>query len=559
MFLNHNWSKICGEIFCPNNQWNDLSSMKYTLLLFSLLQFFPSFGIVKPAKLFSDNMVLQRDAPIPVWGTANPEEKIIVKLESSEMKITAKPDGTWMVYLPKHAAGGPFQLVIEGQNRISFSNVLIGDVWFASGQSNMEHPVNGWDRIPYSAINNSKEAIADSKYPEIRLFSVPKYPSPVELKDLSAGKWEMANPESVAGFSAIGWFFAKELHQKLKVPIGIIHSSWGGTPIQTWMSRESLEAFKDSVKLPPVPASFDQNVWTKKITSSLEKTRMRRMQISYPPKDLPWLVAQRVLRDATWKTVNILEKDNHFGNVVWLRRKLDIPATNSRQPLQLSLGYQTWQSQIFLNGKEIGYFQYPKPVIVKLPQNFVRTGENILTIRIAQPWVDAQCFGRSEQFFLSNSDRSFYCDLSKDWQANSSLESIIGKVEEYQNNPAFLYNGMVAPCMPYGMKGIIWYQGESDAGRPLLYKQQFQKLITDWRASWKNKDMSFLFFQVSTFPQSHESAKKEDPWKKLREAQQAACTLPKTGMVMTIDIGDQLDIHPKNKQEFAHRLVMKLP
>jgi sialate O-acetylesterase len=526
--------------------------------IFLLFHTISSFSLVKPAKIFSDNMVLQRETAIPIWGTAIPGEQIVVRLDSAKVSTVANRDGHWMVNLPRFSAGGSYNLKIEGNtDKIEFKNVLIGDVWFASGQSNMEHPMKGWEWIPHSAVDHSEEEIADSNYPEIRLFSVPKYPSPVELKYLPEGKWEVANPESVAGFSSTAWFFGKELYQKLKIPIGIISCSWGGTSIQTWMSRESLEHFKDSVILPVVPVSFDQKEWSEKVTESIEKNRLRRTRISYPKIGLPEEIANAEFNDLSWKSVDLLGGSDHFGNVVWLRKKIIVPEIFAQQLLKLSLGFLNRQSQVFINGTELGYFQYPKPVAVEIPRDLVRSGENILTIRLAQPWGDAQVLGSKEQFFITNSDRSFFSNIFKDWKANNRLEPIIPVVESCQNNLTFLFNGMVAHMIPYGIKGFIWYQGESDAEQPFLYEQMFQQLITDWRKLWKQGDLPFLFVQTSNIELSHEFDKKAASWCLLREAQQKALSLPQTGMAVSVDIGDPYDVHPKNKQDFGHRLALQ--
>jgi sialate O-acetylesterase len=323
------------------------------------------------------------------------------------------------------------------------------------------------------------------------------------------------------------------------------------------MDRESLETFKDSLKLPVVPDLFDQNEWTKKVTTSVEKTKLRRMQISFPPKNFQFPKVNPDTLGAAWNSVDLLDKNNHFGNVVWLQKKIVISPEFVKQHLNLSLGFLSWQSQVFLNGKEIGYFPYPKPVVTVLPKDLIRSGENLLAIRLAQPWNDAQCLGNKEQYALSNPDHSFKISLSDDWLANSILEQITPVVESYPNIPAYLYNGMVAPIIPYGIKGYLWYQGEADAGRPLLYSQMFRSLITDWRKVWNQGDLPFLFFQISTYPLTHEQDKTADPWIKQREAQSTVLSLPNTGMVITYDIGDAYDIHPKNKKEFAHRLVLK--
>ena len=503
-------------------------------------------------------MVLQREVAIPVWGTANPGVKITVRLISSEVKTITQANGCWKVELPPVVAGGPYTLTIAGDSEsIEFSDVLVGDVWFASGQSNMEHPVNGWEYIPHSSVADSEKEIADSKYPEIRLFSVPKYPSPVEQKDLPGGKWEISGPESVAGFSSTAWFFGKELHQKLKVPVGIIHSSWGGTPIQTWMSRESIEPYKASVKLPAIPEHFDLKEWSEKVAESIEKNRVRRNQISYPVAGLPEKINQSDFNDSSWRSVDILSESSRFGNVAWLRKKIFIPGTVSSKQLELSLGFLGRQSQVFFNGTELGYFLYPQPVKIEIPGQLVHVGENIISIRLAQPWGATQAFGNREQFFIANSNRSFSCNLASEWKANDQLEPIIPVVESYQNNPAFLFNGMVVPVVPYAIKGFIWYQGESDAGQPRLYEKMFQQLIVDWRKLWNQGDLPFLFVQTSNIELSHEFDKKSDSWCLLREAQQKALSLPNTGMAVSLDMGNPYDVHPKNKREFGHRLALQ--
>lgn len=527
----------------------------FSILVFSTVC---SYGQLKPAKIFSDNMVLQREVPIPLWGTANPGERVVVSLESSSVVATTDSDGNWKVNLPQFRAGGPYKLTVEGStDKIEFKNVLIGDVWFASGQSNMEHPMNGWEWIPHSNIHHSEEEIEDSDYPEIRLFLVPRFPSPVEQKDLSSGKWEIAGPNSVAGFSATAWFFSKELYHNLKIPIGIISSSWGGTPIQTWMSRESLESFKDSVDLPAVPSTFEQTIWSAKAEESIEKSRLRRNQISYPKEGLPEKINSLEMDDSSWKQVGFINQNSGFGNIVWLRKKISVPEKVVRQQLELSLGFLNRQSQVFLNGTELGYFQYPQPARIVIPQKLVNPGENILTIRIAQPWLKTQAIGENKQFYISNSDRTYLLNIAENWKANDQLESAIPSGESYQGNPAFLFNGMVAPVIPYGIKGFIWNQGENNAGQPYLYEKLFRQLIIDWRKLWKQEDLPFLFVQSSNIDQSHEYGKKTYSSCLLREAQQKALSLPQTGMVVSIDIGDSLDVHPKNKQDFGHRLALQ--
>jgi sialate O-acetylesterase len=531
-----------------------LSSIVYLLLLAC----FECIAQITPAKIFSDNMMLQRGIKIPVWGKAMPGELITIAFDKKIASVTTNLLGQWKVVLPEFKAGGPFNLKITGNSdSIIFKNVLIGDVWFASGQSNMEHPVKGWEWIPHSEIENYEEELQGIRYPEIRLFEVPKYPSPVELDDLTGGEWQTASPESVAGFSSIGWFFAKKLNKDLNIPIGIIHSSWGGTAIKTWLDRESLEVFKDSINLPAIPQNFDQTEWKEIAVSSIEKHRIRRNQISYPEKGLKEIITGFGYNDSNWQQVNFPNENNNFENVVWFRKIITIPKDNVNETLHLSLGFLNRQSQIFLNEIELGYFQYPKPVNIKIPDKILRPGENVLTIRIAQPFGGAQIFGDKESFYISNSKGSFYLNIADEWKANASLELVHEVEVSFQNNPAYLYNGMVAPIIPYGIKGFIWYQGESDTGRPFLYEKLFSQLITGWRQRWDLGSLPFVFIQTSNIELSHHFEKNDDSWCLLREAQKKALLLPNTGMVVSIDIGDPYDVHPKNKKEFARRLALQ--
>lgn len=523
-----------------------------------LIYCFESKAIIRPVKIFSNNMVLQREIKIPIWGKATPGELITVKFDNKIVSGTTNSLGDWKVVLPELNAGGPFVLKITGKSdSIIFNNVLVGDIWLASGQSNMEHPVKGWEWIPHSGIDNFEEELQDTKYPGIRLFEVPKFPSPIEQNDLIGGEWKIASRESVAGFSSIGWFFAKKLNTDLNIPIGIIHSSWGGTAIKTWLDRESLEVFKDSINLPVIPQNFDHTEWKETAISSIEKHRIRRNQISYPEKGLKEIITGFGYNDSTWQLVNFPHENNGFENVVWFRKIITIPEDKANETLHLSLGFLNRQSQIFLNEIELGYFQYPKPVNIEIPGNILRSGENILTIRIAQPFGKVQIFGNRESFFIANSKGSFFLNIAESWKANASLENVNEVVESIQNNPAYLFNGMIAPIIPYGIKGFIWYQGESDAGRPFLYEKLFQQLITGWRKRWDLGNLPFLFIQTSNIELSHHFEKNDDSWCLLREAQKKALMLPNTGMVVSFDIGDPYDVHPKNKKEFARRLALQ--
>ena len=259
--------------------------------------------------------------------------------------------------------------------------------------------------------------------------------------------------------------------------------------------------------------------------------------------------------DSAWTETDFpFEKSS---NVAWLRKKIVIPDEIISQPLQLSLGFLNRQSQVFFNGTELGYFQYPEPVKTEIPREIIKRGENVLTIRLAQPFGAVQTLGEKEQFFIAGTDSLFYISLEEGWKINSGLEPVNAVEESFQNNPAFLFNGMVAPVIPYGIKGFIWFQGESDAGRPFLYEKMFQQLITDWRQCWQSGNLPFLFIQSSNIELSHHFEVFDDSRCLIRLAQQKALKLPNTGMVVSADIGDPYDVHPKNKKEFAERLALQ--
>jgi sialate O-acetylesterase len=405
----------------------------------------------KPARIFSNNMVLQRNAEIPIWGKASPNEQI-------------------------------------------------------------------------------------------------------QMDDLKGGNWEQADSASVAPFSSTAWFFAKQLHKELDVPIGIINSSWGGTPIKSWMSRESVVIFEDSIYIPELPENFNQKAWIETVKKAIENHSIRRNQISYPTKNIENELITIDYDDSAWHKTDLADESIHFGNIVWLRKKIILPEIEAEEKLIVSLGFMNRQSHIYFNGHKIGYFQYPEPVEFNIPPSLVKEGENMICIRLAHPGKQTTVYGNQKQFYISSSGNKFHIQLSQGWLFNDNLNTIIQKTPGYQNKTSFLFNGMVAPVMPFGIKGFLWYQGEADAGRPLLYKQMFQSLILDWRQKWGDNELPFLYFQLSKTKFTH-FQKEPDKWEQIRKSQKKALKLQKTYMAKTKDMGDPNDIHPHNKQDFGLRMA----
>jgi sialate O-acetylesterase len=376
---------------------------------------------VKLPAVIGSNMVLQADMKVPIWGWADAGEKVTVTVGDQKVEATADSGGKWQVRLAAmKAAAGPLEMTVAGKNTLKLTNILVGEVWVCSGQSNMEWSVK-------SSKDPEKE-IAEAKYPGIRLFMVTKATSDKPLTDCK-GQWVECSPETVPPFSAVGYFFGRMLHQDLGVPVGLIGSNWGGTPAESWTSRETLDADAD---LKAIVARYQQQIDNySKAKEDWEKTKDKKI--------------------ADWKAA--VEK------------------------------------------------------------------------------------AKAENKPLPREQRG----------PSDPLTS--------QNRPSNLYNGMIAPLVPFAIRGAIWYQGESNAGRPVEYRKLFPAMITDWRKNWGEGDFTFLFVQLANW-----MARKDEPaesgWAALREAQTMTLSLPKTGMAVIIDIGDAKDIHPKNKQDVGKRLAL---
>lgn len=369
---------------------------------------------VRLPKIFGDNMVLQAHARVPVWGWADPGEEVHVLIGGQLRKTEANDQGRWRVDFDPFEYG-PVRFVVEGKNRIELRNVLVGEVWVCSGQSNMEWPV--------ARAMNAEQEIASANYPEIRLFKVAKVVAAKPLDD-TEGEWRVCSPETVRDFSAVGYFFARELHQRLGVPIGMIQAAWGGTPAEAWTSREALEA---DPELKPILERWDE------ILANYDEARKR-----YEEALRRWQEQARAARN---------------------------------------------------EGKPVP----PRPRPPRGP--------------------------------------------------------------DHPHRPAGLYNGMICPIVPFAIKGVIWYQGESNASRAYQYRKLFRTMIRDWRRTWGQGDFPFLFVQLANFL-ARQAEPGESDWAELREAQMMALEEPNTAMAVAIDIGEANDIHPRNKQEVGRRLAL---
>ena len=530
-----------------------------TLSLFTLLWITqPLYGQVKLPPLVRDSMVVQRDTPLKIWGWAAPGEKVSLRFQKKRYQTTTETDGQWSVEIPPQKAGGPYTMEISASNQITLNNILVGDVWLCSGQSNMVH---------YLELHKERyaEDIAQANNSEIRQFLVPTSPNLTgPADDLSQGSWKTATSENIGRFSVVAYFFAKKLYEAEGVPIGLINASVGGTPIEAWTSEAGLEEFPEIVK------TIEEN----KDTAAVNQTN-REAQAAFAerakamPEDVG-LTESPHWYDTTyvpenWYPINVPGYWEDIGlknldGVVWFRREVDIPASMTGKPAKLSLGRIVDADFAYVNGVLVGNttYQYPQRRYT-VPAGVLKPGKNEIVVRVINQGGKGG-FVPDKPYELSIDDQTI--DLMGYWQykvgavysAPKNNESLPRGIS-LQNQPAALFNGMVAPLIPYALKGVIWYQGESNAGRPEEYEALQVAQIADWRHQWEQPDLPFLYVQLPNF-MDVDYMPSESNWALMREAQLKALSVPNTGMAVTIDLGEWNDIHPDRKKPVGDRLAL---
>lgn len=519
-----------------------------------------SYAEVRLPKVFGTGMVLQRRKPIPVWGWADAGEKITVTLGRQTKAGQADKNGHWMLRLDPMEAGGPHTLVVKGRrSTLKLDDVLLGEVWICSGQSNMEFTL--------AKARDAPAEIRAAKYPKIRQFLVRKRISTTAETDLN-GEWTVCSPETAPKFTAVGYFFARNLFNQLNVPIGLVNTSWGGTHSETWTSREGMakdaELAKTVAKLPITDQEVQQD----------GRERIRRQLVAHQNGQLPTLADERKWAkpdfDArTWRTIRMPGNWEWtglpgFDGVVWLRRELDIPPDADLRSTTFTSGASDDIDSTYLNGQLIGTTSEPgKARNYTVPDGVLKHGCNLVSVRLDDAGGEGGLMGRGDQFRLAGNN--FDQPLTGNWQYRIAhvYPSTYGAGPN--TYATLLYNAMLRPLMPYGIKGVIWYQGESNADRATQYRRAFPLMIRDWREQWAKAgqptaggkiavpDFPFLFVQLANFGTTDNS--RGSNWAELREAQAMALKLPNTGMAVTSDIGESSDIHPRNKQDVGDRLA----
>jgi len=502
---------------------------------------------VRMPLIFSDGMVLQRDKQIPIWGFADANETVEIHFNKQIKKTTADTNGKWTVNLASEKAGGPFELIIIGKNKITIKNVLVGEVWICSGQSNMEFQV-------YKTMNSEKE-ISSADYPMIRHFGVAQDLSGNPKEDLKQGKWEVANKQNVGNFTAVGYYFARELYSELKIPIGIINTSWGGTNVETWTSREAFEKsdeFKSmisNVKAVDINAIFE--TYKKSVLDNLKK--VQGFEVSMENEDQ---FKNQNFNDKNWPEIKVpsLWENQQIGNIdgiVWMRKTIVLTAEQAKKQAVLHLAKVDDEDKTYVNGVEVGTNNlWDKKRIYEIPANILKEGTNVIAVRITDYSGGGGIYGDPEDLKIDFKDSNL--PLEGLWKFNVIKVRIEVSPNSY---PSLLYNAMVNPLVPYAMQGVLWYQGEANVWRAKQYKQSFPLMINDWRTKFKQGNFPFYFVQLSTFDEFGGNSQKGSRWAELREAQSETLKLPNTGMAVTTDIGNAKDIHPTNKQDIGLRLA----
>lgn len=506
------------------------------------------FAEVKPARIFSSNMVLQKGIENTIWGWANKGEKISIAMNGKIVKTSADKNGKWIAKLPIMEYGGPYTMTITGKNKIQFSNVMIGEVWVCSGQSNMEFPVSG--------VNNANEEIASANFPKIRLFTVSRDAAQKPVADLKKGEWVECSSATVAEFSAVGYFFGRKVHKDMNVAVGLIHTSWGGTGAETWTSSETMKNDIDFAENWAELQGLDLSNYEASLN---EKIKMFKSKLPKADNGLELNYNTAAFDDSGWETIKApkpWESQGYrgFNGIAWYRKSIELNKKQAESGIVLSLGKIDDYDVCWVNGVEVGKTNlWTTNRVYKVPASILKEGKNIIALKITDEGGFGGLYSVPKDVYFSSGDGKI--SLAGDWKIK--FTEVTPEINPLNPNdyPTLLYNGMINPLIPYGIKGVIWYQGEQNSERAKQYQRIFPNLITDWRNQWGLGDFPFLWVQLANFrePVTNPS---ESAWAELREAQTMTLKLPNTGMASAVDLGDAIDIHPKNKQDVGMRLAL---
>ena len=509
---------------------NALRSLVIVGLLMCISQ--PLNAKIRLPKLISDCLVLQRDVPLKIWGWADVGEKVTIRLDGNYYETEADLNGDWLVTLPPHKAGGPFLLEV---NEIAIRDVLIGDVWLCSGQSNQETPIHRLTEM-FPEINVSNNHM-------IRHYKVPTQDSKEYLQEEIAGnaQWHSGVASEVMNWTALAYFYAVEAYEKTGVPQGMLVSSLGGSAIESWIGQEHLK-------------EFPQLLLDKEALNGFEQAKKDKGEGKWNQWD--W-------DDSDWKTMQMpgtwRENGLNIRGTVWMRKDFEIPESMEGRHAKLSMGTLVHNDVVFVNGVYVGStgYEYP-PRRYQIPAGVLRKGKNTIAVRLNAPAGNGE-FIKDKPYKIIGDAAEI--DLTGSWKYKVGLDMddvtpYAERLKNLNNVGSGLYNGMIYPIRNYQVRGTIWYQGESNAGNTSRYAELVSSLITNWRELWNMPEMPFLLMQLPNFMQKHDKPT-DSGWARIREAQlQAFKTIPNTALAVTYDVGEWNDIHPLNKKDMAKRLFL---
>jgi sialate O-acetylesterase len=539
-----------------NNHQQIITNMIRILSVFFCLLFLsPELTAnVRLPRIIGDNMVVQQNKPVKVWGWADAGENVKLRFNGQTKEIKASRAGKWEIMLSPMKQGGPFEMLIEGKNSLTVKNILIGEVWLCSGQSNMEWPM--------TRVNNSAEEIGNANFNEIRIFHVPQNVQFKPSDDIPKGEWKVVTPENIAGFSAVGYFFGKNLYEKYKFPVGLISSSWGGTDIETWMSLDVFSSVNGFEKPLVELTAMDEEKLKKDLEAKVKAMQGFIRSATDGLVDGKALWADPKLDDSSWDVIPapMLWEQGPLPDVdgvVWYRKTIVLTKEQAAKEAILYLGKIDDSDISWINGNLAGQTEQKYDMVREypVPAHFLKEGKNLITVRVEDTGGGGGIWGEEKQLRMETSAGPV--SLAGDWKFQLSpygfrVNGAAGNPNAY---PTLLFNGMINPVKDFTMQGAIWYQGENNASRAKTYRTLFPLMINNWRKQFNNPELAFLYVQLANFMEAKDEPG-ESWWAELREAQNKALSLPKVGAAVTIDIGDPDDIHPRNKKDVGYRLSL---
>lgn len=531
--------------------------MKKFFVLGMAIMFAPAaYSDVRLSALFCNGVVLQQKSDAPIWGWASPGEKITINAswQKEEISTAANEKGDWKAILKTPQAGGPYIIKVKGQNEIVLSDVLIGEVWFCSGQSNMEVSI-GW-----LGTDRSKKDIAEANNPLIRIFDIKDKYSAYEEKECAGewSPWRTVTPDNIQWFSAVGYYFGKRLQENLNVPIGLISSHWGGTPAESWTDLNSVKRFQRFEKPAEILTGIrEKNEDSDTAFKNILDQWLAKVAVEDDGIKNKWFAADADAAD--WSQMN---QPTWWGSselkgihgIVWFRKEFTLPMDAEPVDLELNLGKIDDIDSVWLNGNYIGTtIGCDVTRIYKIPAAFLSKGKNIIAVRVIDTGGDGGFVSEAKDLKICQAGKDLQF-LAGQWQYKAGNPKTDWQVPSFtainQNFPSALFNAMVAPVIPFRIAGALWYQGEANVGLPMEYRELFPAMIEGWRKKWGQGSFPFYYVQIAPWEYG-------DMWfsQALREAQMLTLSLPNTGMAVTMDIGDEKDIHPRNKHDVGDRLA----